>query len=193
MNGLTRRQRLGTFLLLCGATLAIQSGCGKTPANRKKSAVPSQPAVELTSENFQREVLDSKQPVMVDFWAPWCGPCVAFGPTVEELAAEFDGRAVVGKLNVDDEPDLADRYEISGIPTVLIFKDGKIAERYVGGSSKEALSLRLNGLMPAVSEAASPSKSIAQQDATDGELDQSVDYTTGVKRGRRRGASANRY
>lgn len=189
MNGLTRRRRLAMLFLLCATMLAIQAGCGRTPANRKKAAVASQSAVELTAENFQREVLDSTQPVMVDCWASWCGPCIAFAPTVEELAAEFDGRAVIGKLNVDNEEDLANQYDISAIPTILIFKDGQVVDRYVGGETKKALALRLNGLISEVSG----SDSAPQQSATLDASNQSIDYTAAIERGRRRAASGSRY
>ena len=92
----------------------------------------------LTSENFEQEVLRSAQPVLVDFWAPWCGPCQMLGPIVKEAAREQDA-AKVGKVNVDEEAELARRYRILSIPTLLLFKDGEVVRREVGGKSKEEL------------------------------------------------------
>jgi len=93
----------------------------------------------FTSANFQSEVLSSTQPVLVDFWAVWCGPCKAIAPVVSQLADDFEGRARVGKVNVDAELTLARQYNISAIPTLLIFKDGKVVEQIVGLRGKEEL------------------------------------------------------
>ena len=93
--------------------------------------------IVLTAENFETEVLLSKQTVLVDFWATWCGPCRMIAPEIEAIAAE--GRVKVGKVNVDEQPELAIRFGIDSIPTVLIFKDGKLAERAVGYRKKEQL------------------------------------------------------
>jgi thioredoxin 1 len=92
---------------------------------------------EFTDANFQSEVLDSDQPVLVDFWAAWCGPCRAVGPTIEELARQFDGTVKVGKLNIDENPQAPSGFNIHSIPAVLVFKDGKVVETLVGVQPKE--------------------------------------------------------
>ncbi len=92
---------------------------------------------EFTDANFQSEVLDSDQPVLVDFWAAWCGPCRAVGPTIEELAKQYDGTVKVGKLNIDENPQAPSGFGISSIPAVLLFKDGKVVETLVGVQPKE--------------------------------------------------------
>jgi thioredoxin 1 len=93
----------------------------------------------LTDGNFDESVIKSAQPVLVDFWAEWCGPCRRLAPTVDELATDYDGRIVVGKLNVDDNPNVAFRYSIRGIPTLLLFKAGEIVESVVGLADKASL------------------------------------------------------
>lgn len=92
---------------------------------------------EFTDTNFQSEVLDSEQPVMVDFWAAWCGPCRAVGPTIEELANQFDGTVKVGKLNIDENPQSPSGFNINSIPAVLLFKEGKVVETLIGVQSKD--------------------------------------------------------
>lgn len=86
----------------------------------------------LTKENFNAEVLDSDLPVLVDFWASWCGPCMMLAPTIEQIAKEYGDKYKVCKVNVDDEPDLAVKFGINTIPTLLVFKDGKLVETSVG-------------------------------------------------------------
>ncbi len=93
--------------------------------------------LHLTDATFNEEVLQSDQPVLVDFWAPWCGPCKALGPVIEELAEDQEGRAKVGKLNVDENPETSRQYAISSIPTVLLFHKGEVVERFVGIRPKE--------------------------------------------------------
>ena len=95
--------------------------------------------IKLTSDNFEAEVLNSDMPVLVDFWASWCGPCKMMGPVVEKLAEELDGKIKVGKVNVDEEGDLAARYDVQSIPMFAYFKDGKIVEKKVGAMSINAL------------------------------------------------------
>lgn len=93
-------------------------------------------ALHFTDSNFQSEVLGSQQPVLVDFWAPWCPPCRALAPTIEELASQYDGSVKVGKLNIDEGSQAALHYGVESIPTVLLLKDGKVVERLVGAQSK---------------------------------------------------------
>lgn len=98
----------------------------------------------LTEGNFEEEVLKSETPVLVDFWAEWCGPCKMFAPTIEELAKDYKGRAKIGKLNVDQNPAVAEKYGIRGIPTVILFSGGEIVEQVVGAQSKANLEKMLN-------------------------------------------------
>ncbi|GMR23914.1 MAG: thioredoxin [Acidobacteriota bacterium] len=93
----------------------------------------------FTDASWETDVLSSKLPVVVDFWADWCAPCKIMAPTIEALARELDGRARVGKLNVDENSVVSDRYEIRGIPTVMIFENGEVIEQVVGVTSKEYL------------------------------------------------------
>ena len=101
----------------------------------------------LTDENFRREVLESEKPVLVDFWAAWCGPCRVLGPVIEELATELNGTAKVGKLNVDENPATAQQFGVRSIPTVLFFNKGQIADSTIGVVSKEALRSKLEALV----------------------------------------------
>jgi len=103
--------------------------------------------ITLTEENFQGEVLESTKPVLVDFWATWCGPCQAIAPLIEEVAADFQGRAKVGKLDVDDNSNLAMQYSVRGIPTLLFFKDGEVVDQLVGVVSKQLIADKLNALV----------------------------------------------
>jgi thioredoxin 1 len=92
----------------------------------------------FTDANFETDVLKSGKPVVVDFWAPWCGPCKVVGPTIEELAKDYEGKVVVGKLNVDDNQQVAGQYGVMSIPTVMIFKNGKPVKAIVGAQGKES-------------------------------------------------------
>lgn len=95
--------------------------------------------LKLNSENFEKEVLNSNEPVLVDFYADWCGPCKMMAPVVEELAGELQGKAKVGKINVDENQDLAMEYNVMSIPTLIIFKEGKELKRFVGVKDKNEL------------------------------------------------------
>jgi thioredoxin 1 len=95
--------------------------------------------VEFTDQNFDEQVLKSDKPVLVDFWATWCGPCRAISPTVEAVAAEYADRTKVGKVNVDENMNVTSRYRITGIPALLLFKNGQVAEQLTGVQSKDAL------------------------------------------------------
>src|SRR5215471_4748003 len=95
--------------------------------------------VTLTADNFATEVLQSAQPFLVDFWAEWCGPCKMLGPILDELADEYEGRIRIGKLNIDDQQELAAQYGIRSIPTLLLFQQGQVAEQLVGLRSKRDL------------------------------------------------------
>jgi len=104
-------------------------------------------AKEFTTSNFNQEVLESKTPVLVDFWAEWCGPCRMITPLIDELYQDFKDKAVVGKVNVDSESDISAKYGITSIPTLLFFKNGEIVDKHVGPASKSQLEDKLNSLI----------------------------------------------
>ena len=95
--------------------------------------------LKITSENFEQEVLKAAQPVVIDFWASWCGPCKMFSPIVDEFAEENEGKVKVGKVNIDDEPDLASRIGVMSIPTAILFKNGQAVQSMVGVQPKAKL------------------------------------------------------
>lgn len=103
--------------------------------------------VELTTATWDKEVLQANGLVMVDFWAVWCGPCRMIAPTVEELAKEYAGRVKVGKLNTDENPDVASKYKIMGIPTIMFFKDGQKVDQIVGAVPKPQLKAKIDALL----------------------------------------------
>lgn len=101
-------------------------------------------ALEITDANFEELVLKSDKPVLVDFWAEWCGPCRMVGPVVEELSKDYEGKAVVGKVNVDSNSGISAKYGIRNIPTILFFKNGEVVEKHVGVAAKNVLAEKLN-------------------------------------------------
>ena len=105
--------------------------------------------IQLTDASFDHEVIKSQQPVLVDFWAPWCGPCRMLAPVIEEIASEYAGKIRVAKINTDDHPNAAARYKISAIPTMLFFKEGKVVEQLVGVHSKTEIKKTLDTLVAA--------------------------------------------
>lgn len=102
--------------------------------------------VTVTDDNFDGEVMQANLPVLVDFWAPWCGPCRIQGPIVEELAKEQEGKVKIGKMNVDENPRTAMKFGIMSIPTLMIFKGGAVVKQFIGVQSKETLQAELNKL-----------------------------------------------
>lgn len=146
----------GLLLITVGLFIIFQEGITQKISSEPRSLekgrseslkhIPRRVSMEiiLTEDNFQKEVLESELPVLVDFWAEWCAPCRMVGPIVEEIAQEYSGRLRVGKLNVDENQNLAAKYGIRGIPTLLIFKEGKVIEQIVGALPKEALKSKID-------------------------------------------------
>lgn len=134
-------QRSGAWLLLVG--LALGAGllvfmAWDSIAHTFRGSSKG-PVVELTDANWQEEVVDSKVPVLVDFWAPWCGPCIKFGPTIDKLALTYEGKVKVGKLNVDNAQQIAAKYKITSIPCIMVFNGGdQPAKKFVGAQTSEA-------------------------------------------------------
>ncbi len=103
-------------------------------------------ALEITDANY-KELLSSGKPVVIDFWAPWCGPCKMVSPIIDELAAEFEGKVNIGKVNVDDNDDVSAEFGIRNIPTILFFKNGQLVDKQVGAASKSAFVEKINKLL----------------------------------------------
>lgn len=120
-----------------------EAKCGRCGTKLVAGAHESKP-VNITDQTFEREVLQARgQPVLVDCWAPWCGPCRMVGPILDQLAAESAGRYRIAKLNVDDNPQTAARFQIASIPTMLIFKDGQLIDRLIGAKPKDVIAEHL--------------------------------------------------
>ena len=135
----------------CGARNRVDEGrlanseakCGRCGEKLRASEQESKP-VTITDQTFEREVVQPRgRPVLVDCWAPWCGPCRMVAPVLDQLAAESAGRYRITKLNVDENPQTASRFNIASIPTMLIFKDGKLIDRLIGAQPKQAIAERL--------------------------------------------------
>lgn len=103
--------------------------------------------VEFTSKNFDESALQSDKPVLVDFWAEWCGPCRMVGPIVEELSNEYEGKAIIGKVNVDEEQEISMKYGIRNIPTLLVLKNGEVVDKQVGVAPKNILAQKIDAHM----------------------------------------------
>ena len=104
-------------------------------------------ALEITSNNFEELVLKNDKPVLIDFWAEWCGPCRMVGPVIDELSNDYEGKAIVGKVNVDNEQEISSRFGIRNIPTILFFKNGEVVDKNVGLSPKKDLARKLDSLV----------------------------------------------
>ncbi len=145
--------RIALVSIATAATVILGGGCGDS--SQHSGSAHSTNVVVLTEANFQTEVISASKPVLVDFWAPWCGPCRTLGPIVNEIADDYQGRVIVGKVNVDEAPALAQRYGIQAIPTLLFFSNGRVMDQGVGILSKSELSRRLDKLQPSGSTPAS--------------------------------------
>src|SRR5262245_30058858 len=112
--------------------------------NKGDSTMASEKVLAFTDDNFEAEVLNSPVPVLVDFWATWCAPCKAIAPTIDAIAEDFDGSVKVGKVNVDENPATPGKYGVRGIPTVILFKEGKVVDQVVGAVPKSQLEALIN-------------------------------------------------
>ena len=104
-------------------------------------------ALELTDANFEENVINSDKPALVDFWAVWCGPCRMVGPIVEELANDYEGKAIIGKVDVDNNPEIAQKYGIRNIPTILFIKNGEVVDKQVGATPKATLAEKIDAML----------------------------------------------
>lgn len=134
----------------CGAKNRVdesrlsEAKCGRCGERLQATAGAASKPEVITDQTFEREVLQARgQPVLVDCWAPWCGPCRAIAPVMDQLAAESQGQYRITKLNVDENPQIASHFQIASIPTMLIFKDGKLIDRLIGAQPKQAIAERL--------------------------------------------------
>jgi thioredoxin 2 len=121
----------------------LRAVCGKCGSALEQLSQPPQKPLTVTDASFTSEILRATRPVLLDCWAPWCGPCQLIGPIVDQLAAESNGRYLVAKLNVDENPGVAGQFRVESIPTLLIFKSGRLVDRIIGVQSKEAISRQL--------------------------------------------------
>ena len=136
-NNRVDEARLATSEAKCGR-------CGEKLTAAAGAGTQETKPVIISDQTFEREVLQTRgRPVLLDCWAPWCGPCRMVGPILDQLAAESQGRYRIAKLNVDENPQIASRFQIASIPTMLIFKDGKLIDRIIGAQSKQAIAERL--------------------------------------------------
>ena len=101
-------------------------------------------AIQITDQNFEELVVNSDKPVLIDFWAQWCGPCHAIAPLIEDMAKEYEGKAIIGKLDVDDNPMVSQKFGIRNIPTILFFKNGQVVDKHVGAAPKSILTKKLD-------------------------------------------------
>jgi len=128
--------------LLIEVTNCLSLQLQKNLINNKLNKNFMSKPVEITDSNFE-EIINSEKPVLVDFWAEWCGPCKMIGPLVEELANEFEGKAIIGKVDVDANPEISAKFGIRSIPTLLVFKGGEIVDKQVGAVPKSVLSEKI--------------------------------------------------
>jgi len=139
------------FGILYGMSQRNNAACGTTASadvrrlhNEREESNTMSTAAPVTTHDFEKEVLQAKEPVLVDFWAPWCMPCRMLAPVVDQLATQYAGRVKVAKVNVDENQGLAAKYSIQGVPTLILFKNGQPVDRVVGLQSKAALASRLD-------------------------------------------------
>lgn len=155
VNSMFRILSLLLLVVLVGCEAKKNDSASAANSGAKSAAASEAPAggseshfAKVTSEaSFETDVLKSEQVVLVDFWAPWCGPCKAIAPSIEEIAKEFEGKAVVAKLDVDTAPGIASKYEINGIPALLFFKNGEVVDKIIGAQPKEQIVAKLKSVM----------------------------------------------